>query len=58
MTGHTQAIVAEVDRLRASVKAHKEAIRRNREQLQDAKTKLVTLEAMCRELGIGFTVQE
>jgi hypothetical protein len=45
-------------RLQAAVAEHKAAIRRHREQLHDAKSALVQLEAKCRELGIRFSVQE
>jgi hypothetical protein len=52
------ALLEEGRRLQLSVTQLKAAIRRNREQLHDAKSRLVQLEARCRELGIRLIVQE
>jgi hypothetical protein len=46
-----------VGSLRREVAAHKAAIRRHRAQLGEAATRLTQVEAECRRLGIGFTVQ-
>jgi hypothetical protein len=51
-------LIAEGRRLQRTVAELKAAMRRQREQLQLAKTALVQLEATCRELGIQLIVQE
>lgn len=54
MQGDHAELLTRLTQLQAAVGHHKSAIRRHRQQLQQDKAALVSLEAECRRRGIGF----